>query len=100
MIIITKEITVIIIIDQDHQILEVVLKLEGLVVQERIVTVFNVNVAYQQFCKLINIYQNILNPEIFHLRLTTNKPGVNQGRKFYKCNNNNTCKLFEWEDGL
>lgn len=31
--------------------------------------------------------------------MTTNKPGVNQGRKFYKCKES-VCKFFKWEDEL
>ena len=57
---------------------------------------FRVIVEYQQLCKKIFLQSFFL---IFYNlslnRLTTNKPGVNQGRKFYKCD---TCKFFEWED--
>lgn len=32
------------------------------------------------------------------LLLTVRKDGVNQGRKFFKCDDPNGCKFFEWED--
>lgn len=30
--------------------------------------------------------------------LTVRKEGPNQGRKFYKCSEQNGCKYFEWEE--